>query len=36
MGHGFEVMTTGHTQQNTVVQWENQMRQEQGLPPRQP
>jgi RHS repeat-associated protein len=36
MGHGFEVMTTGQTQQNTVVQWENQMRQEQGLPPRQP
>jgi RHS repeat-associated protein len=36
MGHGFEVMTTGHTQQDTTVQWENQMRQEQGLGERAP
>jgi RHS repeat-associated protein len=36
MGHGYEVMTNGHTQQGTVVQWENQMRQEQGLGQRAP
>ena len=34
MGHAYEIMTTGHTDEGTVRHFENQMRQEQGLLPR--
>jgi RHS repeat-associated protein len=35
LGHGFELMTTGSSTEGTTIKWENEMRQEQGLPPRQ-
>ena len=36
MGHGYELMTTaGYSNEGTTRQWENQMRHEQGLEPRQ-
>jgi len=36
MGHGFEIMTTGRSEQGSTVQWENQMREQQGLGKRAP